>query len=632
MASRILLADDSITIQKVVNLTFADEGIEVISVSNGDAAERRLPDVDPDLVLADIFMPGKNGYELCETIKAHPQFKGLPVVLLVGAFEPFNEAEARRVKADGHLTKPFESRVLVEMVRNLIVNHPRPRQAAPAAPSASQPAAVTQPFSPILRPEATLDFAAMGRQVAPEPVPDPPVYFQDETVIATPAMEQADQSRSVEQTGDSQIDFTTPGFVEDSAPARLSSFSNAHNQLKPALPDSEENQAHWSFNTAADVEVDYEKVEASEAPDDDRLAALEVDSVPDDEPAAEPAAEAAAASTQQAFIAILSEPSAPETSEEDDDKPKKFDTSELPSPDSEEGVKKFDTNELEPPPASETAETASPAPPATASFGFDGDTNDEPLGDVLDEAISLDGYAATEEQSPLEIEEPALAPPLPTYTEAQIAGSPHSVDAFVDVTAPASQDMASPSDDSAPATGFAFVDAPPSEAETISGEATTEAAESVAATAESVAPDSGFALVTDDAPAAEAVSELAVQAAEPSEPAAESPVAASEMWSIGLPTETPSADYAPAALGEETAASSEAAAPVAAASPEAAPAGPTPTAAPLEASQEVIDEIVRRVVAQLSDTVVREIAWEVVPECVERVVTNLTKEKMGQRS
>ena len=90
MATRILLADDSITIQKVVNLTFADEGIEVVAVSNGDLAERRLAEVAPDLVLADIFMPGKNGYELCESIKENPQFRNVPVVLLVGAFEPFD--------------------------------------------------------------------------------------------------------------------------------------------------------------------------------------------------------------------------------------------------------------------------------------------------------------------------------------------------------------------------------------------------------------------------------------------------------------------------------------------------------------------------------------------------------------
>src|SRR5437870_13332149 len=120
MGSKILLADDSITIQKVVNLTFMDEGIEVVAVSNGDVAEKRLNEVNPDLVLADIFMPGKNGYELCEAIKQNPQFRNLPVVLLVGAFEPFDQAEARRVQADAHLTKPFESRTLVETVRRLI--------------------------------------------------------------------------------------------------------------------------------------------------------------------------------------------------------------------------------------------------------------------------------------------------------------------------------------------------------------------------------------------------------------------------------------------------------------------------------------------------------------------------------
>src|SRR4029078_2890955 len=120
MGSRILLADDSITIHKVVNLTFADEGIEVVTLSNGDGAERRLNEVKPDLVLADIFMPGKNGYELCEAIKQNSQFGNVPVFFLVGAFEPFDQNEAKRVQADAHLTKPFESRTLVETVRRLI--------------------------------------------------------------------------------------------------------------------------------------------------------------------------------------------------------------------------------------------------------------------------------------------------------------------------------------------------------------------------------------------------------------------------------------------------------------------------------------------------------------------------------
>src|SRR5205085_11449607 len=107
MANRILLADDSITIQKVVNLTFTDEGIDVVTVGNGELALKKLREEAFDLVLADIFMPGRNGYEVCDFVKGQPHLSHVPVILLVGAFEPFDRAEAGRVRADGHLTKPF---------------------------------------------------------------------------------------------------------------------------------------------------------------------------------------------------------------------------------------------------------------------------------------------------------------------------------------------------------------------------------------------------------------------------------------------------------------------------------------------------------------------------------------------
>ncbi len=104
---KLLLADDSITIQKVVNLTFADEGIEVISVGDGNSAMDKLREDAPDLVLADVNMPGLNGYEICEKIK--DTSGSTPVILLVGSFEPFDEDEAKRVGADDYLTKPFQS-------------------------------------------------------------------------------------------------------------------------------------------------------------------------------------------------------------------------------------------------------------------------------------------------------------------------------------------------------------------------------------------------------------------------------------------------------------------------------------------------------------------------------------------
>lgn len=118
---KLLLADDSITIQKVVNLTFADEGIDVITVGDGDSAMETLSQIVPDVILADVHMPGLNGYQICERVRNDPTTHDLPVVLLVGSFEPFDESEAQRVGANAYLTKPFQSiRQLVSQVTDLM--------------------------------------------------------------------------------------------------------------------------------------------------------------------------------------------------------------------------------------------------------------------------------------------------------------------------------------------------------------------------------------------------------------------------------------------------------------------------------------------------------------------------------
>ena len=126
---KLLLADDSPTIQKVVELTFADEGVEVISVGSGTEALEKLAETKPDVVLADAYMPLPNGYELCKFIKQNAELKHIPVMLLVGSFEPFDEAEARRVGADDILTKPFQSiRRLIDRVGGLVSSKQDPDQ------------------------------------------------------------------------------------------------------------------------------------------------------------------------------------------------------------------------------------------------------------------------------------------------------------------------------------------------------------------------------------------------------------------------------------------------------------------------------------------------------------------------
>ena len=106
---KLLLADDSVTIRKAVELTFASEGVDVHAVANGDSAMQKFVEIQPDIVLVDIGMPGPNGYQICEMIKQDEATKHIPVLLLVGSFEPFDQTEAERVGADGFLTKPFHS-------------------------------------------------------------------------------------------------------------------------------------------------------------------------------------------------------------------------------------------------------------------------------------------------------------------------------------------------------------------------------------------------------------------------------------------------------------------------------------------------------------------------------------------
>jgi CheY-like chemotaxis protein len=111
------------TIQKVVSLTFAAEDVQIESVTDGNLAVERARASKPDIVLADVFMPGRNGYEVCAAIKSDSELAGTPVVLLVGTFEPFDEGEASRVKCDAYLTKPFDTSELIQIVHNLVKQH-----------------------------------------------------------------------------------------------------------------------------------------------------------------------------------------------------------------------------------------------------------------------------------------------------------------------------------------------------------------------------------------------------------------------------------------------------------------------------------------------------------------------------
>jgi CheY-like chemotaxis protein len=122
----LLLADDSLTIQRVIELTFANEDIRVVATSDGDAAIRQIDAEPPDVVLADVGMPKVDGYAVAAHIKQTAVLSHIPVLLLAGAFDPIDEERATASGCDGILVKPFEPQQLVRRVKELLVR-PAPR-------------------------------------------------------------------------------------------------------------------------------------------------------------------------------------------------------------------------------------------------------------------------------------------------------------------------------------------------------------------------------------------------------------------------------------------------------------------------------------------------------------------------
>jgi CheY-like chemotaxis protein len=152
--SRILLADDSPHAQRMGEQILSEEGFEVVTVSDGDSALLRLEDVDPDLVLAGVGMAHRTGYEICQYVKLSPRHKHVRVILATGVKDQLDEAEARRVQADGIVQKPFQASVLLGVVKPLIEmavkergSDPSPAAGVPSGPG-KRPAPKAPPQGP----------------------------------------------------------------------------------------------------------------------------------------------------------------------------------------------------------------------------------------------------------------------------------------------------------------------------------------------------------------------------------------------------------------------------------------------------------------------------------------------------
>ncbi len=209
MSKTLLLADDSVVIQKLVGLSFANEDVEIYSTDNGDDAVTKARELRPDLVLADVVMPGKSGYEVCEAIKQDPALAHIPVLLLTGTFEAFDEARAQAVGATGHITKPFEAQALVERVKTVIKNSVKPAAVREPAPSLPPTADDLFDDERLLPPPARASF-----------------FGSVESLDITPSLSEEDLNDSLD------LDlFGAPGDVEGATPSGGTSFRGAHASL-----------------------------------------------------------------------------------------------------------------------------------------------------------------------------------------------------------------------------------------------------------------------------------------------------------------------------------------------------------------------------------------------------------------
>ncbi len=119
--NRILLADDSPHAQRMGERILREEGYEIVSVTDGDTALVRLADVDPDLILADVFLPGYSGLDICRRVKNEPRHRHVRIVLTAGLLETFDEEEAMKAGADAIIRKPFEASAVLETIKPLII-------------------------------------------------------------------------------------------------------------------------------------------------------------------------------------------------------------------------------------------------------------------------------------------------------------------------------------------------------------------------------------------------------------------------------------------------------------------------------------------------------------------------------
>jgi CheY-like chemotaxis protein len=571
MPKKILLADDSITIQKVVELTFSDGDYEVTAVNNGAKAIQKLAEMRPDIILSDIIMPEKNGYEVCEYVKSHPDYRSIPVVLLTGTFEPFDPDRAEKAGCDAVVTKPFESQSLIHKVEELISQAQAAPAAAAPAPAAPEPAA--SPWldeTPVEPPPAAF---APPPPPAPTPVPPPaPVSPFSTATEAVPAL-------NLPFTHDSDIFGSAP---QTAGSADLPFDTRAdHGTESPfgAPPPAEE----FSGETRAFPRMSFEEMQALASGTSAPQAPEPVPTVPPPAPEPSPWDEPADASPFAASPAPPAEAASPFNQEEFGGETRAF--------------QKMDFEELNrftPPPA---------APPAPAPSEAD---SESPFGAPPPEDAFSGETRAFTKMSFEDLQQLASSQSLPAEPEPPAAPTPEPSpwDEPAEPPAYGGETRAFPK------MSFEDLQAGAPAPEPAPWEQPAVPAWSSEPEPEPAAEETPFA-ATSPEPPAPVLEELPVPEAQPA-------------WGAELQRDEPQRDMP---QREDPQPDPRVTEPEPVSTPAAfAPASEPSIPVARDLTDEQVDRIARRVVELMSDQVVRNIAWEVIPDLAEMVV----KERIRQ--
>ncbi len=237
MAKKILLADDSVTIQKVVELTFSDE-YEITAVGDGAKALESLQQNKPDLILCDVIMPEKNGYEVCEFVKNTPGYEHIPVILLTGTFESFDPERAKAVGSDDVVMKPFDSQSLTTKVRELLSKIPEV-QVSDVEPE--QQSAVEEPGSDSFSVDIPGESAVVADDVPVSSVPD---AFSATPEVSSGGFESSSESFPLSE----EPVQNAPVATEEPSTGGESDVFAVHEPVSETAPAVEEPVAEQTFS------------------------------------------------------------------------------------------------------------------------------------------------------------------------------------------------------------------------------------------------------------------------------------------------------------------------------------------------------------------------------------------------